>query len=173
MRSGHGGAAYCAPPGRALSPSRGTSERNEPPRRDYSKSITAPSRSDAAQPPTSSTCHHSPGPVNLVQPYFHPIWSITQRISGCRHRPQSRVHERRCWRRTPRETRCRARTADRRCHKRRAPLRRRRSTPAVRWPTRRAPGITSDAAPAQASGLRAGSGNAVGPADMLVGDPKC
>src|SRR5215207_8618599 len=36
-RSGHGGAARCAPPGRARPPNRGTSERNEPPRRTIPK----------------------------------------------------------------------------------------------------------------------------------------
>src|SRR5215218_2825208 len=36
-RSGRGGAFRCAPPGRARPPNRGTSERHEPPRRDYLK----------------------------------------------------------------------------------------------------------------------------------------
>src|ERR671911_1745207 len=40
-RSGHGGAARCAPPGRARPPDRGTSERHGPPRCDYLKARPA------------------------------------------------------------------------------------------------------------------------------------
>src|SRR5215207_1354327 len=41
-RSVHGGVARCAPPGRARPPNRGTSERNEPPQRDYPKALPPP-----------------------------------------------------------------------------------------------------------------------------------